>query len=157
MARNTNSGCLCRVPLGEADVPVFGTAAELNRWAAARGIEILPDHRGRPSVSMADAYALHAEAEVASRARREADEARAVAERAELVAAQENRQAVHTATYKAAVRRGKGTQEASQLAWEAVHKAERGLSQQVRDRLGQVRVPAVYGAGVSAGDSAVVS
>jgi hypothetical protein len=91
------TGCMCRIAVDEVAMPMFVSGPDFTEWCEAHQVEILPDHLGRPSVDVATAYRLRAEAdEHAERSLRATQEARAahvaaVAELRDAVAALSSR------------------------------------------------------------------
>lgn len=137
---NNGGGCLCRVPIAEAAVPVATSRVELDAWAAANEVEILPDHMGRPSIDLPTAYRLFEQQQATVAAHRAAEEAKAVRERTALEDAQRARQKTHEQHYIRNMNKGLGSSKSSLLAWEAVHASEEGLPQSIKDKLGQVYI-----------------
>jgi hypothetical protein len=69
---------MCRIAVDEVAMPMFVSGPDFTEWCEAHQVEILPDHLGRPSVDVATAYRLRAEAdEHAERSLRATQEARA--------------------------------------------------------------------------------
>ena len=135
-----HTGCMCRVPLAETAVPTFGTHAELEDWCRREAVDLAPDHRGRLSIPLADAYRLYAEYAASAEAHSRAEAAKVTAEKAAVAEAQAKRQAVWNQARHKAGQKGKGAAAASQIAWEAVHEVEARLDPRIRDQLGSVRV-----------------
>ena len=147
MAR-TNTGCRCRVPLGEAAVPVFARTDELLRWADQHGVSIEPDHQNRLSVSVDDAYRLRDESNAVME-RHAADEATRKAKLAvDIAKAQEKRQKAYSDVYIGSVRATGHEFRARDAGREAIDEAERSLNPVIRNQLGPVAVPATQPAGV---------
>jgi hypothetical protein len=132
---------MCRVPLTDAAVPTFRTAAEFATWAKANRVEVLPDHMGRPSLDLPTAYRLHGEASARAEVENRAETERVARDKAELAAAQERRQATYLAALAKARSSRKNHHEASAIAGEAVAKAEKDTPDRIRHRLAGVSVP----------------
>lgn len=153
MARNVEGlAALVRVPLADCPyIPIYLNNAALGDWLTAHGVEVKPDHAGRPSIDLATAYRLQAE----SVAQAEAEQAQrqAAAERLteEVDKAQRKRQELYEKTYLAnlppngAAASTIALGEARQAAWKAIQKAERWLDPAVAQRLGPVSLDGLPG------------
>jgi len=152
MARSTDDlAALIRVPLAECPaIPIFLRTSALAEWLAANGVDVKPDHAGRPSIDLPTAYRLQAEAEAGIKA--EDARRRAAADKlaAQVDKAQQHRQDTYVKAYLAALPATSGSThgltEARQKAWRAVRAAERNLSPEVAQRLGPVSLDGLPGA-----------
>jgi hypothetical protein len=132
------SGGACRVPVSECAVPAGEYSGDALKYLADRNIEVLPDHRGRLSVAVADAQALWNE-----RAERAAGEVAKQAElRSQVANANQNRLRLQEETFSQHMR-GISPSQPGDLAYRkavtaaanAVRDYDKTLPRAVRDRL----------------------
>lgn len=144
MRKNTKAWPAALVPVSEI-APGFVTSAELFDWLEARGWQTWLDHRGQICVDGPTAYE-YAEAqreESARHAERQARE-RIKLER-QVREAQAARQGTYTEAYVAAAQRRLSPRDCNEAGWEAVHVAEKRLSEAVKRELVGVPIPNVIG------------
>jgi hypothetical protein len=108
----SSDACLCRVPLSEG-----GWNRE---HLLKRGIDVRADWAGRPSVSLVDAFALHAEKQAAHEAYERARHEREQREEAEARAGAERRRRVFRQAFDEAKRRGRNEWQCIQAGRAAV-------------------------------------